>query len=513
MRHEPIIVVGAGVGGLSAAALLAAAGEPVLVVERQPTPGGKLREVMAAGRPVDGGPTVFTMRWVFDRLFADCGGDLATAIPLTPASMIARHAWGPEAPFDLLADVQASEAAIGEYFSAKDAAGFRTFCGEAARIFNVLREPYLEASAPTPFSLVTRIGLKRLPETMAIRPYQAMWKALGRHFADPRLQQLFGRYATYCGSSPFVAPATLMLIAHVEQDGVWLADNGMHSIATAIAELARSNGAQFRYDAPIAEIVVEQGRAAGVRLESGEVIRARAIVFNGDPAALNIGRLGDGVRRAVPPVPPKQRSLSSMTWLINAKTSGFPLVRHSVFFSNDYRAEFDSIFKRGQVPEAPTIYICAQDRDDHSARAPPGPERLQLIVNAPANGDTFQSSQAEIDQCERQVFGFLEDCGLTIDRTADNSHLVTPADYEGLFPATGGALYGRATHGWKAAFQRPGAASRLPGLYLAGGGIHPGAGIPMASLSGRLAAERLLADLPSMRSSRRVAMPGGTSTR
>lgn len=513
MRHEPIIVAGAGMGGLSAAALLAAAGEPVLVVERQKTPGGKLREVMAEGRPVDGGPTVFTMRWVFERLFHDCGGDLDAAIPLTPASLIARHAWGPDAPFDLFADLGESESAIGDYFGARDAAGFRTFCAEAARIFNVLREPYLEAPAPTPFSLVTRIGLRRLPETMAIRPYQAMWKALGRHFHDPRLQQLFGRYATYCGSSPFVAPATLMLIAHVEQDGVWLADNGMHSIATAIADLARSNGAQFRYDAPIAEIVTEHGRAAGVRLESGEVIRGRAVVFNGDPAALNIGRLGEAARKAVPPVPPKQRSLSSMTWLMNAKTAGFPLVRHSVFFSNDYRAEFDAIFGRGAVPEAPTIYICAQDRDDHSARAPPGPERLQLIVNAPANGDTRQSSQAEIDRCERQVFGFLEACGLTIDRSPDNSHLVTPSDYERLFPATGGALYGRATHGWKAAFQRPGAASRLPGLYLAGGGIHPGAGIPMASLSGRLAAERLLADLPSMRSSRRAAMPGGISTR
>jgi 1-hydroxycarotenoid 3,4-desaturase len=513
MRHEPIIVAGAGMGGLSAAALLAAAGEPVLVVERQKTPGGKLREVMAEGRPVDGGPTVFTMRWVFERLFHDCGGDLDAAIPLTPASLIARHAWGPDAPFDLFADLGESESAIGDYFGARDAAGFRTFCAEAARIFNVLREPYLEAPAPTPFSLVTRIGLRRLPETMAIRPYQAMWKALGRHFHDPRLQQLFGRYATYCGSSPFVAPATLMLIAHVEQDGVWLADNGMHSIATAIADLARSNGAQFRYDAPIAEIVTEHGRAAGVRLESGEVIRGRAVVFNGDPAALNIGRLGEAARKAVPPVPPKQRSLSSMTWLMNAKTAGFPLVRHSVFFSKDYRAEFDAIFSRGAVPEAPTIYICAQDRDDHSARAPPGPERLQLIVNAPANGDTRQSSQAEIDRCERQVFGFLEACGLTIDRSPDNSHLVTPSDYERLFPATGGALYGQATHGWKAAFQRPGAASRLPGLYLAGGGIHPGAGIPMASLSGRLAAERLLADLPSMRSSRRAAMPGGISTR
>uniref|UniRef100_UPI003593907C 1-hydroxycarotenoid 3,4-desaturase CrtD n=1 Tax=Blastomonas sp. TaxID=1909299 RepID=UPI003593907C len=502
-----------GVGGLSAAALLAAAGEPVLVLERQSAPGGKLREVTAGGSAVDAGPTVFTMRWVFERLFADCGGDLASAIPLTAASTIARHAWDADSHFDLFADVGESEAAIGDYFSAADAAGFRSFCAEAERIFNVLREPYLEASRPTPFTLVKRIGLKRLPETMAIRPYQAMWRALGRHFSDPRLQQLFGRYATYCGSSPFIAPATLMLIAHVEQDGVWLADNGMHSIATAIADLARSNGAQFRYGATVDEIVVEHGRAAGVRLSSGEVIRARAVVFNGDPAAIATGQMGTRARHAVPPVPPKQRSLSSMTWLINARTSGFDLVRHNVFFSDNYRAEFDAIFRDGQVPGKPTVYICAQDRDDHSARAPPGPERLQLIVNAPANGDFKTYSDLEIEQCERQTFGFLAACGLTIDRTSDNSVPVTPSHYEGLFPATGGALYGRATHGWKAAFQRPGAASRLPGLYLAGGGIHPGAGIPMVSLSGRLAAERLLADLPSMRSSRRAAMPGGISTR
>ena len=308
-----------------------------------------------------------------------------------------------------------------------------------------------------------------------------------------------------------------MLIAHVEREGVWLVEGGMHAVAKAIERLARANGASFRYDAHVSEILVENGRACGIKLAGGEEIRARAIVCNGDPAALAIGLFGAEVRSATPAVPSAQRSLSSFTWMLSAKTSGsFPLVRHNVFFSPDYKAEFDAIFRDRKVPARPTIYICAQDRDDGGGRVGTGPERLQLIVNAPPIGDTHHFSEAEIATCETQTFGFLAACGLTIERTAPLSErasvLVTPTDYEGLFPATGGALYGRANHGWQAPFQRPGSASRLPGLYLAGGGTHPGAGIPMASLSGRLAAEQLLADLPSMLWSRQADMPGGTST-
>lgn len=509
MREDPVIVIGAGVGGLSAAALVAARGEPALVLERQATPGGKLREVRAGDRAVDAGPTVFTMRWVFERLFAEAGGDFSSAVRLAPAKLLARHAWDDQGIFDLFTDQDESEAAIGDFFGAREAAGYRNFCREAASIYNVLREPFLDNSRPTPLSLMARIGIKRLPSALAIRPHQAMWHAVSRHFRDERLRQLFGRYATYSGASPFAAPATLMLIAHVEREGVWLAQDGMHSIATAIETLARNNGAAFRYNAHVEEILIEGGRACGVRLADGAEMRARAVICNGDPAALSTGRFGKAVRKAVPASPPHQRSLSSFTWMLSARTSGFPLVRHNVFFSGNYRAEFDDIFSRGHVPAQPTIYICAQDRDDHGGTGPPGPERLQLIVNAPANGDTKGTTSSEIEACETQTFGFLAACGLTIDRSRDASVLVTPPDYEALFPATGGALYGRANHGWRAPFQRPGPASRIPGLYLAGGGTHPGGGIPMAALSGRLAAARVLSDLHSTRSSHPVAMPGG----
>ena len=117
---------------------------------------------------------------------------------------------------------------------------------------------------------------------MGISPFTTLWSALGGHFRDPRLRQLFGRYATYCGSSPFSAPATLMLVAHVEQEGVWLVDGGMHRIARALAGLAESKGARFRYGADVARILVENGRTTGVALASGEVLAAGRVVVNAD---------------------------------------------------------------------------------------------------------------------------------------------------------------------------------------------------------------------------------------
>ncbi|MBA4047195.1 MAG: CrtD protein [Sphingomonas sp.] len=494
MTDAPVLIIGAGMGGLSAAALLAARGVPVTVLERQPTPGGKLRQVEVAGAAIDAGPTVFTMRWVFERLFAEAGGDFAAEVRLAPTELLARHAWDDRGTFDLFADPAATEASIGDFFGAAEVRGYRAFSAEAKAIYDVLLRSFLEGSRPTPITLMARIGLRRLPEALAIKPHQSLWRALTRHFADPRLRQLFGRYATYCGASPFAAPATLMLIAHVEQQGVWLARDGMHAIAQATEALAARAGAAFRYDAAVAAVLVEGGRAVGVRLQNGEQIRGSAVLCNADPAALALGKFGDAARRATPGAERMQRSLSSMTWMINAPTGGFPLVRHNVFFSDDYRAEFDAIFERGQLPARPTVYVCAQDRDDRGGRVGDGPERLQLIVNAPANGDGAGASAAEIAACEAATFDLLARCGLDIARTPDTSLLMTPTGYEALFPATGGALYGLAAHGWRTPFQRPGAASKLPGLYLAGGGVHPGAGLPMASLSGRLAAMRILSD-------------------
>ena len=507
-----VAVIGAGIGGLVAALELAARGLDVLVLERAGTPGGKLRVVEAGGARINSGPTVFTLRPVFDEIFAACGESLDTHLTLQPLDRLARHAWGPRDRLDLFADAERSADAIGALAGAADAAGYRAFCARARRIYGTLEQRFIRAPRPSLLSLCIDDGPRGLLDVMRISPYTRLWRALGQHFRDKRLRQLFGRYATYSGCSPFRAPATLMLIAHVEQQGVWSVEGGMQRIATVLAGLAAARGARFRYGAAVEEVLVEDGRAAGVRLADGERIAADAVVVNGDVAALARGLLGPAAARAAPGAHRAPRSMSALTWSMLAKTEGFPLLRHNVFFADGYAAEFDDIFRRRVLPARPTVYVCAQDRNGGDAMAPVGPERLFCLVNAPSNGDTHPFGAAEIRQCEERTFSHLERCGLHLRPLPKSTVATTPATFERLFPGTGGALYGRTLHHPFASFRRPGARSRIPGLYLAGGGTHPGPGLPMAALSGRMAASSLLADLPSTSLSRPAATPGGMST-
>jgi 1-hydroxycarotenoid 3,4-desaturase len=508
MRTQRVIVIGAGIGGLVAAVLLSARGYDVTVIERAATPGGKLREIEAGGRQLDAGPTVFTMRWVFDEIFDEAGAGLDDCVRLERAQILARHAWGDGESLDLFADPERSVDAIARFAGHAEAQNFRRFCARAQSIYETLRDSFILAQRPSPAHLVRHAGFGGLPNLLRISPFATMWDELGKYFRDQRLRQLFGRYATYCGSSPFAAPATLMLVAHVEMDGVWRVADGMHGLACALADLARARGAVFMQGRNVARLHVESGRAAGIALDDGEIIRADAMIMNGDVAALRAGLLGPEARAVVGEARGAPPSLSAMTLAIRGRAQGFPLVRHNVFFSGDYRAEFDDIFARGRLPAAPTVYVCAQDRDDDDAAR--DDERLFALVNAPARPGQRDISREELDQCEEKLFRTLANCGLRIDAAATTR--TTPADFARLFPGSGGAIYGQASHGWMASFTRPGARTRLPGLYLAGGSVHPGPGVPMAAISGRLAAQCLTADLHSMRPSRHAAIAGGTST-
>lgn len=518
---EAVAIIGAGIGGLTSAALLAARGFDVTLFEKELWVGGKAREIDVAGAKVAGGPTVFTMRDVFHAIFRECGARLSDYLKLYQAEVIARHAWGERERLDLFADPIRSEEAIGDFAGAQAAKGYRNFRHEARRIYEVLDEPFLRGkSASTPFPMMWRMGIWRLDAMLAMRPFDNYWKALGKHFPDPRLQQLFGRYSTYCGSSPYQSPATLMLIAHTEARGVWVIDGGIHALAKALRKLAEEKGATIRTGSHVARVLSKSGKASGIELANGEQIDADRVIANCDPAALGTGYLGDAGRSSVPLLPAKKRSLSALVWYGHAKTHGFPLQHHNVFFSPDYAREFREI-AQGQTPSDPTAYLCAMDRRAaHSSTGPAGgrsdgsdgAERFQIIVNAPANGDTHTYTQQEQDQCTKAMRKSLERCGLTIEEPMEH-RLATPQDWERLFPATGGALYGRASHGWAASFQRQGPRTKMKGLYCAGGATHPSAGVPMAALSGILAANTLQEDRASTKKFLPGATPGGMSTR
>jgi 1-hydroxycarotenoid 3,4-desaturase len=518
----PVVVVGGGVGGLACAIDLALQGEHVILLEQADSVGGKMRQVEVGGRLLDAGPTVFTMRWVFDELFDAAGAALSEHLTLRPAETLARHAWNLDERFDLFADRRRCIDAIGVFAGLAEAQRYAAFCARAEVVYRMLERNFLRRPRTSPIGLVMRAGWRGLPAMLRMSPFATLWSALGDHFHDARLRQLFGRYATYCGSSPFLATAALMLVAHVESEGVWCVDGGMQSVAVALAGLARARGVVQRCGTTVADIVVRDGRAVAVRLASGEVIEAAAIVFNGDSAALRAGLLGNAAVAAVRNPGSTQPSLSAVTWHFVARAEGFALQHHNVFFGADSQREFADLFTRRRTPDDPTVYVCAQDRpaanDARGAVSASTGERLMCLVNAPPCDPSGHFDGEELERCESRMFKTLARCGLEIDRTnGPTPRITTPADFARRFPGSAGTLYGQASHGWMASFRRPGSRTRIPGLYLAGGSVHPGPGVPMAALSGRLAAQSVLADRTQGRASivpwRRAAMPGGISTR
>ena len=491
MAETPIIVIGAGMGGLAAATLLAARGEPVLILERQSAPGGKMRLVRAGEAAIDGGPTVFTMRSIFERLFSDAGTTLDAELSLTPLDVLARHSWGNGPELDLFADLNRSADAIGALAGADDARGFLALNREAKHMFETLRKTYIEQQRPSPFDVAFGGGLSGLLAMMKINPFETLWGAVSRHLKDDRLRQLFGRYATYVGSSPFQAVATLLLIAHVEQEGVWTVKGGMHDVARAFERVFQRKGGVIRYDTHVQRIETSQGRVNAVVTSQGEYIHCRAVIANADANAIATGHFGGEISKTVKTLPANMRSLSAITWCVNAKTSGFPLVFHNVFFSRDYKREFEAL-QQGYPPD-PTIYLCAQDRTGAVADK----ERMLILINSPANGDHIEKNRDMIENAMRKK---LASSGLDIDWSSAKIAATSPQGFHALFPATGGALYGRVSHGFYASFQRPGAQTKMPGLFLAGGSAHPGAGVPMAAYSGRLAADAVMNFLASQTS-------------
>ena len=489
--NTPVVVVGAGMGGLAAAFALRAHQVPVILVERHRAPGGKMRQLQVAGRALDSGPTVFTMRWVFEALFARAGLKLEDHLSLHKADLLARHSWMDSEPLDLFSDIDQSMQAIAEFASDRDADNYREFARQTEQVFNTLNNSFMQAQRPNPIALSIGGGLQGMVDLANTQPFISLWRSLSKRFDDPRLRQLFARYATYCGSSPFKAPATLMLIAHVERAGVWLLDGGMQALASTLSDTLESLGADCRYGDGVARIETRHDRVSAVVLESGEIIRARAVVFNGDTQALAAGLLGDEIKRACKPR--REASLSAVTRCQVARVEGFDLAHHTVFFGNDYPDEFERIFTHRDMTDHPTVYVCAQDRSGHAQPEVAGSshERLFSLVNAPA----ATMSQTRIDQALARMQTTLTRQGLKISDEQGQTRITDPGQFDALFPASDGALYGRPTHGWMGSFNRPGARSRLKGLYLAGGSVHPGAGVPMAALSGQLAADQLHHDM------------------
>ena len=493
MGSTSVIVVGAGLGGLAAAVRLAARGRRVLVLEKNATPGGKVNVHRAAGYTFDTGASLLTMRHVVEDLFESAGRRLADYLTLEPLEPLCRYKWPDGARLDVSADAEKTEREIG-HIAPEDAGAFRRFLGDARRKYEVAERTFLAHS------------LNDLPRLL--RPHYARdlaalssWRTLsahvGRYFRSPRLRQLFNRFATYNGSSPYRAPAVFALIPYVEFGlGAWYVRGGMYQLPLALARLCAELGAEVRTGAEVEEILFEGGRARGVRLTGGEVLACDAVVANSDaaetygkllPASARKGRAARRLARAEP-------SLSGFVVLVGASRRFDQLAHHNIFFSRDYEAEFRALFDEGRPAAEPTVYVCAASRTDPT-QAPPGRENLFVLVNAPATSDRTRW-QDETEAYRELILRRLEGFGLEgLRASAEYEHTVTPEDFRRAYRAHRGALYGPSSNGLLSAFLRPpNRARHLRGLYFCCGTTHPGGGIPLVLLSGKMSAELLTRD-------------------
>ncbi|MDG1375838.1 MAG: phytoene desaturase family protein [Yoonia sp.] len=492
-----IVVIGAGIGGLACALRLSGTGARVTVLERHGAAGGKMRSVQSSAGPIDAGPTVLTMKHVFDTLFASVGARLDDHITMTREAMLARHFWTDGTMLDLMHDRDQSAANIHKAFGATSASDFSRFADKAARLFNAFEDPVMQSATPTVGQMTAKVlGNPRLIPAMA--PHKSLARSLRQQFSDPRIAQLFARYATYVGGIPALSPALLSLIAHAESNGVWHVKGGMHQLARAIETRAASLGATFHYNAHVDRIETANGSATAVYY-AGTRISCDAVVFNGDPNAIADDKLGAEVTTAVPPQHP--RSLSAYVATFAATPNGLPLAAHNVLFADNPATEYAPL-ARGKMQTDPTLYICAQDRFGY--QAPQGAERFEIILNAPPNDTT------ETQRCITLITRRLHSFGLNFSPAITT--LTTPRDFGQMFPASHGSLYGRSPHGMMAAFKRPTARTKIKGLYLVGGGVHPGAGVPMAALSGQHAVAAIMQDLHLTSMSPQAATHGGMST-
>lgn len=506
-KGSRVVVIGAGIGGLSAAVRLAHAGHQVTVVEAADTPGGKMQTVASAAGPVDAGPTVLTMRAVFDELFALAGTRIEDHLTLHRQPVLARHWWPDGSMLDLSSDAGITATAISAWGGPRAAADFRRFDARTAAAFAAFDAPVMQAARISP-AAIARAALRSPALWPMLLPGMTLARYLALHFRDPRLRQLFGRFATYVGGIPTAAPAVLSLIWQAEAAGVWVVEGGMHKLAQTLAMLAETGGARIRYGVAAERILEHWGQVSGVALSDGSSLAADAVVFNGDPAALLEGRLGPAVTRAVPSSGVTPRSLSARVWAFAATATGLPLLHHNVLFTADPAREFGPL-SQGRAPDAASLYICAQDRG--AGTTPTGPERFEIIMNAPPHAPGAPDPAKEDDRCHQLMLSTLARAGLTLTPPPAPSTMMTPALWAARFPGSQGSIYGLSPAGLTASFRRPTAQTRLPGLYLAGGGAHPGAGVPMAALSGRHAANAIAAARISRSMSAPTATPGGTS--
>lgn len=475
------IVVGAGVGGLTAAIRLAAVGHQVMILERNPVVGGKVADFEEAGYRFDLGPTLLTLPHVFDEVFRLAGTTLADEVDLVRLDPQIRYRWPNGSVLDVPDDPAATMVAV-EQFAPGSGAAWAKFAAHAEQLWDISERTFLAGPMGSPLSLISRMTS---PFDIArIDGNRTLAKAAESYFDDPRLQQLVGRYATYSGSSPYQAPATLACIAHIEQAfGCWYVTGGISRLRDALVRAAASMGVDVRTGVDVGRVSAERGAVTGVELADGGSEAADIVVSNVDAAHLYTDLLPNEKQARKLDKVGMSQSAFVMCAAVRGRTEG--ISHHNVLFSLDDRQEFRYL-EAGQMPIDQTIYACVSSVTD-PGQAPLDCENWYVLVTTPpAIGIDKKLMTAG-------VLNRLAERGIDLRHRIEFTRTMVPADFDARYRAIGGAIYGTSSNGKRAAFSRPSNVGPVHGLYLVGGSTHPGGGLPMVATSARIVAD-LVAD-------------------
>ena len=479
-----VAVIGAGVGGLAAAVRLAALGHRVTVLEQGIGAGGKCGRIVREGYSFDTGPSLLTMPWVFEDLFAATGAPLADEIELVRVEPGTEYRFADGSGAHLGADLPPTLAAL-ERLAPGAGDDWARYLGACAGMWKA-SVPVLSGPAPWPPRRPRPGASPPDPrDLLRLRPWHTLRTLARSRCRDPRLRLIAERAATYAGADPRRAPAALAMAGYVEHAfGAWHVRGGMYALVEALVRRLDALGGELRLETAVRSVARSEGRVRGVDTDGGHE-PADAVVASGDALALHRDLLG-----AAPGPAAGERSLSGFALMLGLRGRTRGLAHHTVLFPRDYNAEFDDVFHHRRPVRDPTLYVSAASASDPT-QAPEGDESWFVLVNAPTHGDGLDWD-ARADAYEETLLDRLARRGLDVRDRIEVRARRTPADLERETGAVGGAIYGRAPHGRLGTLGRPANVSRaVRGLYLAGGTTHPGGGLPLVALSGRIVAEEI----------------------
>lgn len=502
-----IVVIGAGVGGMVAALRLRHAGHDVTVVEQGARIGGKLNvwepDVPGVGAfRFDTGPHVLTMPWAIDELFTDLGWRMDDFLDLVRVDPICRYRWPDGQTFDAPADPDEAARRIATLFGPSEADGFREFLAYARRVHDGTVDAFLRQDFATAVrGIPTPAQWRQLGAFVGLAPWKTLHDRVARHVTHPRLRQLFDLYAFYNGSSPFKASGIFSIIAWVQWgQGTFYLRGGLRTYADALATLAEKTGVDVRLGTPVESIcIADDGVVTGVALAGSGCLPADAIVCNADPLTA-YERLIPARHRPKPYADAAalgriEPSTSAFVLLLGVRGDVPGLAHFNSFLPDDGTNEFDALFRRGVPGDDPVIGVTCQSVTEPSC-APPGCTNLFVMTSPPPLGPNFAWTSEATAAYRARVLRLLVDrCGLPADLESRIvcEQIWTPATFAERYGAFRGSLYGISSNEWRSAFLRPPTKAKgVDGLYFVGGGTHPGGGLPLVTLGGKIVADAVL---------------------